>query len=168
MQRKCDELSPFSYHEVTVLASLIILILLWFFKSPGFMTGWGDLFLTYNLRGDKVKIGDATPAIFVAILVFVLPAESNFIRAMMKKSGFESSEAVVDWKFVQERMPWGVLLLIGGGFAIAEASKGKLSLLICECSACREGHSKCTGNAGKLHAEKRKQLQYLPLGDSGE
>jgi di/tricarboxylate transporter len=31
-------------------------------------------------------------------------------------------EACLDWKFVTVKMPWGVLLLLGSGFAIADAS----------------------------------------------
>jgi hypothetical protein len=36
--------------DVQVLVLFIILILLWFFQSPKFVTGWGDIFkVTYVL-----------------------------------------------------------------------------------------------------------------------
>ena len=35
----------------------------------------------------------------------------------------ESSEALLNWRVVHEKLPWGVMLLLGGGFAMAEASE---------------------------------------------
>ena len=32
------------------------------------------------------------------------------------------SRALLDWKDVTQKVPWGVLFLVGGGFALAEAS----------------------------------------------
>ena len=34
-----------SLHEVQVFILFLLLILLWFFKTPLFMPGWGDLFM---------------------------------------------------------------------------------------------------------------------------
>ena len=43
VQKKYEDLGSFSYAEVNVLAAFAVLILLWFFRSPGFIVGWGDL-----------------------------------------------------------------------------------------------------------------------------
>ena len=43
-------------HEIQVLTLFIILILLWFFKSPHFMPGWGDMFETVTARGVRVTV----------------------------------------------------------------------------------------------------------------
>ena len=45
------ELGRMSMHEVQVLLLFLLLILLWFFKSPHFMPGWGDIFESETLRG---------------------------------------------------------------------------------------------------------------------
>lgn len=34
-----------------------------------------------------------------------------------------SSESLLDWQYVQSRFPWGVILLLGGGYAISDAFK---------------------------------------------
>jgi len=31
-----------SYHELSVAAAFFVLVLLWFFRKPQFMTGWAD------------------------------------------------------------------------------------------------------------------------------
>jgi len=85
----------------------IILILLWFFKSPKFISGWGGLF-------ERAKISQATPAVLIVCLAFLLPREYNAV---------ESSPGLLDWNTVEKRLPWGVILLLGGGFALADATK---------------------------------------------
>lgn len=32
-------------------------------------------------------------------------------------------DMIMDWKTFQDKMPWGMILLVGGGFAIAEATQ---------------------------------------------
>ena len=36
---------------------------------------------------------------------------------------YEPAPALVDWRTIEMKMPWGLLLLFGGGFAIAEGSR---------------------------------------------
>lgn len=41
------------------------------------------------------------------------------------------AEALLDWPYVQAHFPWGVVLLMGGGFALSDASnESGLSLWI--------------------------------------
>ena len=32
----------------------------------------------------------------------------------------ESSPSILNWKLVERKLPWGVILIFGGGFALAE------------------------------------------------
>lgn len=41
----------------------------------------------------------------------------------LKLSASGSSPALLEWNYVQQRFPWSVLLLLGGGYAISDASK---------------------------------------------
>lgn len=80
--------------------------LLWVFRADiniGSFTipGWSNLF------PDPKGIHDATVAMAMAVLAFLLP------------SG-EASRRLLDWEEIR-RVPWDVLILFGGGFALADA-----------------------------------------------
>ncbi len=77
-------------------------------RSPGFVPGWSDR-LGYG------GIKDGTPAIIVGIILFILPSKPNFLNV---KSA--PSRGLVTWKYVESKIPWGVIILFGGGFALAE------------------------------------------------
>ena len=42
-----------------------------------------------------------------------------FKRGTSSKT-IESSPSILNWKLVEQKLPWGVILLFGGGFALAE------------------------------------------------
>ena len=54
VEEKYEDLGRFSYAEVTVLTSFAVLIALWFFRSPGFIQGWGDIIETENLYREDI------------------------------------------------------------------------------------------------------------------
>lgn len=69
---------------------------------------------------------DATAALIVVMLMFVLPAKPDFINIFNKdesKRPTVASPPLVTWKVVQAKLPWGLIFLLGGGFALAEGSK---------------------------------------------
>ena len=51
----------------------------------------------------------------MGILLMILPIDGLKGRDLNGKREF----FVLDWKTVQEKIPWGILLLFGGGFALA-------------------------------------------------
>ncbi|XP_012300977.1 Na(+)/citrate cotransporter isoform X5 [Aotus nancymaae] len=72
LQEEYRKLGPFSFAEVNVLICFLLLVVLWFSRDPGFMPGW----LTVAwVEGETKYASDATVAIFVAILLFIVPSQ---------------------------------------------------------------------------------------------
>jgi len=69
-------------------------------------TGWDDAF---RFGGSRSYVSDATIAIAAGLLLFVLPSREAV------------GDRVLTWDYVHARLPWGSLLLFGGGFALAGA-----------------------------------------------
>jgi len=99
-------LGKMSFEEKTVGIVFGITALLWFTRADlnlGTFTipGWSSLF------GYSSYFQDGTVAIAMALLLFVIPSK--------RKKG----EMVMDWGTVQ-RLPLSIILLFGGGFALAK------------------------------------------------
>jgi hypothetical protein len=74
-------------------------------------------------------VSDATPVILVSIILFMLPSRPLVWNAD-KKSVEEGQDrpqgpqnTLLDWKSVHEKSSWSIMILLGGGFAIAEAAQ---------------------------------------------
>jgi len=95
------------------------------------MPGWGDLFQVGTWRGSTVVVGSATPAILCSILLFVLPQDYNFWPFASWTSQIQNSPSLITWRLIETKMCWGVIFLLGGGFALANASQvSGLSMLL--------------------------------------
>ena len=125
-------LGPMNTAQARMLGLFVATALLWItradlafgeFKIPG----WSRLFLGEEASDpalywvkehsdetwyekNKNFIADATVATVMALLAFLVP------------SGVRRSEKLMDWRSAS-KIPWEVLLLLGGGFCIAEGFK---------------------------------------------
>ena len=136
-----------TFREKMVLILFVSLVLLWFFRSPGFFKSYGDLIAVsengepgiviaqvlqtrkwsimtstsavtfFLLLPSLLGIEDATPAILISIVLFALPGDTNFLKLR------PSAEPLITWKAVERRVPWGIILLLGGGFALGKGCK---------------------------------------------
>ncbi|XP_051491663.1 Na(+)/citrate cotransporter isoform X2 [Apus apus] len=129
LKAEMKKLGPITYAEFNVLLMFVLLVLLWFSRHPGFVKGWAARLFP---EGEKY-ITDSAPAVFIALLLFILPANKpKFIGWNPSMSDPEQTEEdikkpflsapLLDWNVVQRKMPWSIVLLLGGGFALADAS----------------------------------------------
>ncbi|XP_074528782.1 Na(+)/citrate cotransporter-like [Halichoeres trimaculatus] len=120
-----QRLGKMSYGEMNVLAVFLLMVVLWFTRDPRFMDGWA----THIFNSNAEYVTDATVALFVAVLLFVLPSEPPRFLCCWRSSNTESqvsrgpSPPLLTWQVTQKKMPWNIVLLLGGGFALAKGSE---------------------------------------------
>lgn len=118
IREQYKKLGRIRFAEILVLLMFLLLAILWLTREPRFIPGWGKIFETEE--SGKSYFSDATTALLIVFLLFVIPSEpcccSNWI-------GAGSSPRLLDWNSVQHKLPWNVVILLGSGFALAEAAK---------------------------------------------
>lgn len=90
------EKKSWTKNQIRVLVLFVSIVLVWSFKKliePAL----------------DIKFGDEIPAVLGAVLLFIIPST-------------EKSKSLLEWKDTQ-KMAWGILLLFGGGMALAQMMK---------------------------------------------
>ncbi|XP_063356495.1 solute carrier family 13 member 4 [Pelmatolapia mariae] len=116
------KLGPISYPEVVTGVFFILMTLLWFTREPGFVPGWTSLFEKKGYRTD------ATVSVLLGFLLFLIPARRPFSSSSCCKNSDDDSESdplapMITWKDFQRLMPWEIVILVGGGYALAAGCK---------------------------------------------
>ncbi|NWV81063.1 S13A2 protein, partial [Dasyornis broadbenti] len=123
IKEETKKLGKMKFAEIEVLILFILLVLLWFTREPGFIPGWA----TVLFNKDKSYVTDATVAIFISVLLFILPSGSSNQYTNEEQTGgrpkFRAPPPLLDWKVVHQKMPWNIVFLLGGGFALAKGSE---------------------------------------------
>ncbi|NXD00528.1 S13A2 protein, partial [Certhia familiaris] len=118
------KLGKMTFAEIEVLIIFILLVVLWFTREPGFFPGWATVLFNKN---NTSYVTDATVAVFISMLLFILPSGFSSQDKEEKQTGgrarFRAPPPLLDWKIVQEKMPWNIVFLLGGGFALAKGSE---------------------------------------------
>ncbi|MBN3308277.1 S13A2 protein, partial [Amia calva] len=126
MKDEYRKLGSMNFAEVAILTLFILLVLLWFTRDPGFIPGWATVLFNKN---NKQYVTDGTVAIFMAILLFVIPSRlPSFSCSARGEEGdgpavIKAPKALLQWEVVHQKMPWNIVLLLGGGFALAKGSE---------------------------------------------
>ncbi|TXB66591.1 SLC13 family permease [Phaeodactylibacter luteus] len=98
IKRQIEKLGPITYEEKLVLGVFVLTALTWITRS-------------FLLNAFAPALDDTIIAIIAAVALFILPASK------------ENRGPLLQWEEAV-KLPWGVLLLFGGGLALAEGFKG--------------------------------------------
>jgi len=94
---------PLTFEQRTVLTVFLVTACLWVTREDlGPVRGWGT-----RLAQHGVKVEDSTVAVLASLVLFGITSAAR--------------RPILDWTFAAPRIPWGVLLLMGSGFAISQA-----------------------------------------------
>lgn len=109
------EMGKTTREQKIVFIIFSLLALLWIFRADiqlgsFILPGWSGLF------PESGYINDGTVAIFMALVLFVIPAGKGSVADDGKRSMLMNWETAV-------KLPWSILLLFGGGFALATGFK---------------------------------------------
>jgi sodium-dependent dicarboxylate transporter 2/3/5 len=106
IKREIDDLGTITYEERVVLAVFAVTVFLWTFRQDlhlGSITlpGWASLWRGFG------RVDDGTVAIASSLVLFLVPAgKDSGQRRILEGDTFA-------------RLPWGIIVLFGGGFALA-------------------------------------------------
>lgn len=106
IRKELESLGPMKYEEKAILGVFLSTVFLWTFRNRlelGFISlpGWSDLWSGFD------SVDDGTIAIAMSILLFFIPARNDGHSTRLIESD------------VFGKLPWGIILLFGGGFALA-------------------------------------------------
>lgn len=95
-----NALGKWKFEEKLVFAVFVTTATLWIFQ---------DMISTW-LKSHHIEFTDVTIGIAAGLILFILPSKK------------EKNEHILEWKDT-EKLPWGVLLMFGGGMALSEGFK---------------------------------------------
>ncbi|KAL5103174.1 Solute carrier family 13 member 2 [Taenia crassiceps] len=115
-----------TWAEGTVLTLFVSVVILWIGREPG-VPGWSLFMPTKtNSKGRIIPyVGDTQPIVLVAFLAMVLPYNNPFklrIRPdeLRKEALARINRPLLPWSEAEKKCAWGVVILIGGGFALSK------------------------------------------------
>lgn len=122
-RERLNELGPATPAERRVFVLFAVTALLWILRQPlvvgetTLLPGWPDLVISacrfvVDATFLREFLHDSTIAIAMACLLFLIPGDGD-------ASG--KTPTLLSWDEAERGVPWGMLLLIGGGFAMADA-----------------------------------------------
>jgi solute carrier family 13 (sodium-dependent dicarboxylate transporter), member 2/3/5 len=114
IEKELNALGLMSRGEKIVATVFCVTAALWIFRRPIMIgdfviPGWSNLFASPKY------LHDSTVAMAMGILLLIFPVNGN--KGLSVNGKVE--KFALDWKTVQSKTPWGILILFGGGFALA-------------------------------------------------
>ncbi|XP_069507409.1 Na(+)/dicarboxylate cotransporter 3 isoform X1 [Ambystoma mexicanum] len=108
------KLGPTKFAEQAVLVFFCLFAILLFTRDPKFIPGWASLF-------KPGFTSDAVTGISIVIVLFFFPSQKPSIKWWFDlKAPNTECFPLLSWKKVHDSVPWNIILLLGGGFAMAK------------------------------------------------
>ncbi|XP_031422686.1 solute carrier family 13 member 3 [Clupea harengus] len=108
------KLGPLSFAERAIAFFFVIFAFLLFTRDPKFVTGWSIFF-------NKGYVSDAVTGIIITTILFFFPSQKPSLSWWFDpKAPNTPYVPLLSWKKAQESVPWNIILLLGGGFAMAK------------------------------------------------
>ena len=109
IKNEYKKLGVWTFEQKILGVFFVLLALLWFTRADVVLgdfvlKGWSNLF------ENPKYINDGTVAITIGVLLFLIPSRK------------EKGTFIMDWKTAED-IPWEIILLFGGGFALASGFK---------------------------------------------
>ncbi|NXS43496.1 S13A4 protein, partial [Balaeniceps rex] len=108
IQEEYKKLGNVSYPEMVTGFFFILMTLLWFTREPGFVPGWSSFF---------EKLCKKANVILVTHLLYFDTGDGE------KSTDINPLDPIITWKDFQKTMPWEIVVLVGGGYALAAGCK---------------------------------------------
>jgi len=146
LTKEKNSLGKIRREEIIVISHGVVLVVLWFTRTPGILSvGWSQLF------SNPTYITDGTAAMLISLSLFLFPKDVERRRqSEEEEDSIQDSQdplyppncpssptstpfpsappssspprRILDAEAIKE-IPWSVVILLGGGFALAEGSK---------------------------------------------
>ncbi|KAM4841796.1 Na(+)/dicarboxylate cotransporter 3 isoform 6-T6 [Thomomys bottae] len=114
IQEEFQNLGPTKFAEQAVFILFCAFAVLLFSRDPKFIPGWASFFT-------PGFISDAVTGVTIVIILFFFPSQKPSFKWWFDfKAPTTKTEPLLSWKKAQETVPWNIILLLGGGFAMAK------------------------------------------------
>uniref|UniRef100_A0A6Q2X7A8 Solute carrier family 13 member 3 n=1 Tax=Esox lucius TaxID=8010 RepID=A0A6Q2X7A8_ESOLU len=108
------KLGPINFAEGAIGFFFILFAVLLFTRDPKFVTGWSKFF-------NKGYVSDATTGVIIVSILFIFPSQKPSLSWWFDSRASNTSYVpLLSWRKAQECVPWNIILLLGGGFAMAK------------------------------------------------
>ncbi|XP_014840888.1 Na(+)/dicarboxylate cotransporter 3 [Poecilia latipinna] len=109
------KLGPMNFAEGAISFFFILFAVLLFTRDPKFVTGWSVFF-------KKGYVTDAVTGVVIVSILFFFPSQKPSLSWWFDPKAVNTQYVpLLSWKKVQDSVPWNIILLLGGGFAMAKA-----------------------------------------------
>ncbi|XP_040494356.1 solute carrier family 13 member 3 isoform X3 [Ursus maritimus] len=114
IREEFQNLGPIKFAEQAVFTLFCMFAILLFSRDPKFIPGWASLFTPGFLS-------DAVTGVAIVTILFFFPSQRPSFKWWFDfKASNAETEPLLTWKKVQDTVPWNIILLLGGGFAMAK------------------------------------------------